>query len=338
MFINNSSKCFKYFSLVINIEHCRYIPLVCEIFRIGYLINYLYVIFTIHALWSPVLDHSGGNISAFQSMSFVDPILSIWFLPLKCIVVPFFLVLSLSKSCIPNLVMNMNGFPLFRSLLAFIIDMILLYFYFRFLTSRTTSSLNNIIGRRVSPLFLWYIICLEYTVPCTIDDVEGFPLDWYSQTVLHTCLLFPFRFNQHHLLIPVISVPDSYNHPSVVSNANIHVPPSCAISLSLYILCVANAWMSVSELKSYTRKILWSSKYHSALHSLPSYPLSSSRCEKFISVNIFWVHVFHGYLTFQFSNINFPTHYFFVTRGVYVLQPFPFVHLFLDCAMLLIYM
>ena len=67
-------------------------------------------------------------------------------------------------------------------------------------------------------------------------------------TILHTCPFFPFIFNQNHTPSPLLSVPNSYTHTEILSNANIIVTPFYNILSFLWTLCVATAWRSVSEL------------------------------------------------------------------------------------------
>ena len=84
---------FQIFFLTFGIENFERIPFGSGIFGTGYPIKALYGISTTYTLWSPIPDHIGINISEWRSISFVSHILSIWFLPLTWMYVPFFPVL-----------------------------------------------------------------------------------------------------------------------------------------------------------------------------------------------------------------------------------------------------
>ena len=105
----------------------------CGVFRMGYPIKDLYGISTTHALWYPIPYHSGINVAAWQSISFVDQIPSIWFLPLKWIDVLFCPVIYINKYRITNWVRAVDNFTLLISSLAYLINMIILSFFFLFL-------------------------------------------------------------------------------------------------------------------------------------------------------------------------------------------------------------
>ena len=98
-----------------------------------------------------------------------------------------------------------------------------------------------------------------------------------------------------------------------MSNDNIPLPPSCDFSLFLCTLWVATTWRSVSDLYSYSYRLLWVSRYHCNIYYVPAQLSSSSLCEKLFIINIFF-HVFHLAKPLQMYNIKHPTTYIFVTR------------------------
>ena len=124
-FLKQLFNTFQVFSLSFVIGHCKCLTFGSGIVKTGSLLNGLYGISTTHALWSLINYHSGENIAVWQSISFVAHITPIWCLPLKCVYSIFTLVLSSTKSHIPNCMRNLDNLPLFRSLLSSIINMIL---------------------------------------------------------------------------------------------------------------------------------------------------------------------------------------------------------------------
>ena len=85
VFIKKKTRRFRKIYLIFRIDHCRHLTFGRRIFRMDHPVKALHGIYTTHALWYPIHDHNGINIAAWQSMSFVAKIPSIWFLPLKCI-------------------------------------------------------------------------------------------------------------------------------------------------------------------------------------------------------------------------------------------------------------
>ena len=110
---------------------------------------------------------------------------------------------------------------------------------------QNTSSMDNILGKHLYPLTMWYLLCWAYKVPRAIDDVEVFPQGWYAQTILHIWPFFPFIFIHHHLPIPVLSIPDSNTHPEIVSNAKTPLLTFCALYSSSWTFCVVTSWRLV---------------------------------------------------------------------------------------------
>ena len=129
--------------------------------------------------------------------------------------------------------------------------------------------------------------CWVYTFPMTIGDVVFFPQGWYVHTIMHICLFLTFIFIQHHHPNPILYVPNYDTQSEIVPKAIIPVPPSCALLSFSCTLCVATAWRSVSNMKKYANRLLWSIRYHCFLHSVPDYRLASSTCTKFRFINFF---------------------------------------------------
>ena len=178
-------------------------------------------------------------------------------------------VLYLAKYNITKLVRPIDKFPFLISLLASIIKIIILSFCFHFLISHTNYYLNIILVQNVSPLALWYILFLRtYNYKVHI---------WcwvFSTRLVHRnhpayMPITPIQFIQHRLTSPVLSIYNYEIHPKIVSNDNIPVPPSCALSSSSWTLCVATACISVSDLKCYFNRLIWCCRFHCALHSVP---------------------------------------------------------------------
>ena len=206
----------------------------------------MYGISTTQYMWYPITDHSGRNISSRQLIFLVDQIPSIWVLPLKWVSGNFCPIIYLTKSHITNWAWTMYNLPLFIYLIAFIIKIIILSFFYHFLIYRTNSSLEKILGQLVPPIAMRYLLCWVYTVPRPIYYVECFTPVLYAQTILHICTFFPFRFIQHHLPILVLYIPESDIQTAIVSNAKIPAPPSCALSSFPWTLCVYTARILVS--------------------------------------------------------------------------------------------
>ena len=83
------SRHFRYFLLTFGIEHCIRIYFMIVIFRMGSSIKSSYGISTTHALWYPITDYSGWNIAAWQLISFVSQMSSIYFFLWSVLLVPF---------------------------------------------------------------------------------------------------------------------------------------------------------------------------------------------------------------------------------------------------------
>ena len=164
---------------------------------------------------------------------------------------PFLPVIFLIKYLITNWFRYYSNFLLFRSSLEFIINMILFVFLLQFLIFCTIASLDKILEQSVSPIAMWHILHWAYTVTSSICDVMGFPHGFSVLTVLYISPLLPFRFIQHHLSIPVLSITDSVNHNENLSKSNITVPPSCILSFHSKKLYVSTAW----------RASFWSKKF-----------------------------------------------------------------------------